>query len=428
MDRFKQGERSGKKTGAGDVVLGLRYSRSIPGTFLSGFSVGTHLRIAEQLGYGPEPLGFRTFSYGKPAYSIDVATGFHLPRMDMNVSISMLRFPGAAQADSAFATDTFYDTGFGYMGIGRPDPTGLAEGLFQNQFHTSVGLSMPVKPWLSMLLEFNTISFIGEPGRDGIATLAMGTRLGTPDGLNMSVGIDYALGGPIPDKTVLFRFRVPTLSYRGIKALLTMRPADIDVTAKNTVVAFTDFSKQDITYFYEEDLKTALLGSLRADNFLRIASNRQVGDVMYQQTLVPIPERPQQLGVRLGATHLVTTEILEYRIDRLANITVPFIVGFPQTDFTLTCRASVTDLVTGESHPLGTITATVVRPRGVVFFPAGQSSDISQLSEPECLKAEKELINRWVEQCTAAIVENSRLFGWEPMRAGVGIDEGALAE
>ncbi|MFC1511638.1 hypothetical protein ACFL5H_00385, partial [Candidatus Latescibacterota bacterium] len=175
MDRFKQGDRAGKKTGAGDVVLGLRYSRVIPGDFLSGFSVGTHLRIAEQLGYGPEPLGFRTFSYGKPAYSIDLATGFHLPRMDMNVSLSLLRFPNAAQADSAYATDAFYDTGFGYMGIGRPDQTGLAEGLFQNQFHTSVGLSM--------LLEFSSTSFVGEPGRDGIMTLAPAVRLGTTDGL-----------------------------------------------------------------------------------------------------------------------------------------------------------------------------------------------------------------------------------------------------
>jgi hypothetical protein len=425
MDMFKQRSRSGEKTGAGDVVLGLRVSRNAVESLMTGFSLGGRFRIPEQLGYGPEPLGFRTFSYGKPAYSIDAAASFRLRRMNLNMSASMIQYLRSESPDSAFTSDAFYDTGLGYLGIGQPDETGLATGIFQNQLHFSAGASIPVKQWFTALVEFNATSFAEAPRRDPIMTVTPGIRIGTPEGLNMSLGIDYALGGPVPDKTVLFRFRVPTLSYRGIKALLTHRTLEEQVKSRNAMVAVNDFYRRDISYLYERELRDALLGNLTAGGFLGVTSPQRMADVMSRRDLVPIPEKPQQLGVRLGATYLINAEIIDYRVDRYSNFTVPYLVGFPQTDFTLVCRASVTDLVTGDEHPLGSITATVVKPRGVELFPTGPSSDINYLSEPERRVAEKELVNRWVEQFNEMMIEKSGLFGWEPRRAEVAGDEGA---
>ncbi len=81
-DLFSQGSKSGKKSGAGDIVLGLRLSRKYENSF-RGISLGSRFRIPEQLGYGPEPLGFRTFSYGEFAYSIEAAAGFKIRIMEI---------------------------------------------------------------------------------------------------------------------------------------------------------------------------------------------------------------------------------------------------------------------------------------------------------------------------------------------------------
>ncbi len=416
-DLFSQGSKRGKKTGAGDAVLGLRMSNKMNETILKGFSFGTRIRIPEQLGYGPEPLGFRTFSYGEFAYSMEASTGFRFKIMEWNLSVSMIQFPNAVKTDSLFAKDTFYDTGFGYMGIGRSDASGLAEGIFQNQLNFSFGTVVPIKSWLSGILEYNSTSFIKKPKREDIMTLMSGFRIGKEDGFNFSVGMDYALSGSIPDKTFMFRFRIPTLSARGIKELLIKERISEEVLSRNALVAVNDFSKSDFTYLYEKDLKNALQSDLDARGFMDVVPGGKVALAFHQKTLVPIPESPQQLGVRLGANYLINAEIIEFKADNSSGFKIPLLISFPQTNFSLVVRTSVTDLAKNEKHNLGIVSASVIKERGVNFFPLGASSDINFISEPERRIAEKELINRWVNEFNNVIMNNIKMFGWEPKKS-----------
>ncbi|GAF94704.1 unnamed protein product, partial [marine sediment metagenome] len=269
-DLFKQGNKSGNKTGAGDIVLGVRLSKRIDETMFRGFSIGSRIRYPEQLGYGPEPLGLRTFSYGEFAYSIEAATGLRFRFMDWNASVSMLQFLKAAKVDSAFTTDSFYDTGFGYMGIGQPDAIGLSRGISQNQFNVALGASVPIKSWFAGLMELNATSFTEKPKRDTIVTLSPALRFGSTENFNMTFGMSFALNGAIPDRTFMFRLRVPTLSARGIKELLIKRSIGERVRSRNSLVAVQDFTKRDIKFLYEKDLKNTLHDNLQSKGLMDV--------------------------------------------------------------------------------------------------------------------------------------------------------------
>ena len=90
---------------------------------------------------------------------------------------------------------------------------------------------------------------------------------------------------------------------------------------------------------------------------------------MQQQKLIPVKDTPTELGVRMGASYIINTDISSYDVTRTSSFTIPLIIGFPQTDFFIKAHASVTNLVTGEKHDLGIITATVFKKRGLNLFP-----------------------------------------------------------
>lgn len=442
-DTFKQMSRNGSKTGAGDVVLGLRYSKKFDNSAFRSISIGTRFRIAEQLGYGPEPLGFRTFSYGKPAYSIDLAAGYKFNRLLCNMSVSMIEFPGITSPDSVFAGDTFYDTGMGYMGIGKADATGLAKGIFEDQIQMSLGTAIPVNSWLSGIVEFNSTLFreklnIADIGdtlktnnkshRDGISTIAYGLRFGKVDGFNMSIGIDQSLNfskkkdkdiKQIDDTTIMMRVRIPTLSVRDLKRMLTKRKLGNELKARNSFVAVGNFTKTDLTYLYEKDLKKSLFNSLGTQGLLGMVPPEKVKEVSDREKLVPIPEGPRQLGVRLGADFIIQADIEKYRVERSSSLTIPYVLSLPYYNFNLSASASITNLLTGETEQLGVISAEISKPRKMEFFPTGESSFFDYISEPERREAERELVERWVEQFNTVMMDKINILGWEPRKTAL---------
>jgi len=417
-DMFTQGNRSGDKTGAGDVVIGFRLSRRFENAF-RGMSIGGRYRIPEQMGYGTEPLGFRTFSWGESAFSIETAADIRFKRFGWTLSASLLNFPSASPQDTVFTKDRFYDTGFGYIGIGQSDESGLSAGIFQNQFLLSSGMDIPITRWFSGLLECNATVFTEQPKRQSIISLAPGIRLGTVGGVNMSAAVDYALRGPVSSRTVMVRFRIPTLSPGAIRKILVKKRVGDVVRSRNSLVALQDFTKSDMTFMYEEELKRSLQDNLRVTGFMEVVPGETVERVFSQQKLVPYPERPHQLGIRLGANYLINATILAYRVDRKPSFMVPYLIRLPQTAFSLTASSSVTNLATGETHELGVITARVTRPRGVNFFTASPTTDLIYLSEPDRRKAEKELIDRWVDEFNAVLGRNISIFGWKPRRTEI---------
>ena len=94
-----------------------------------------------------------------------------------------------------------------------------------------------------------------------------------------------------------------------------------------------------------------------------------------------------------------------------------------QWDSVLSAQASVSDLVTGKTHDLGLISASVTRPRGVNLFPYGASSDLVHLTDPVKKLMEKRLIDSCVDQFNEAVLNNLEFFGWEPKRTKPGGDE-----
>ncbi len=444
IDMFKQGARSGEKTGAGDVVMGLHLSRKFKNSTFRGFALGTRIRIPEQLGYGPEPLGLRTFSYGNIAYSVEASAGFRFKVVDWNLSAALIQYPKAADTDSVRATDLFYDTGLGYMGIGSPDDSGLAKGIFPDQVHVSFGSNIPFNKWLAGILEVNSTFFTEKakrvPGgaqkassstagkiaaagggntvqRENIVSLGAGIRIGKKESVNMSIGMDFALKGPIPDRTFLLKVQIPVLSPRGITGLLKKKITGNEVRARSTRIAVSDVTRNDLTFLYEKELKQTLLRELFSTGLIDVVPDERIERVFQRESLVPITETPENLGVRLGASFLIDADITRYKIDRSPSFSVPYLISLAQTTFSLDARASVRNLVTGETHHLGVISSNVIKPRGINFFPIGASSDLTYLSEPERRQTEKELIDSWVKEFNRVIFKQIKLFGWEPKRS-----------
>ncbi|MFC1607781.1 hypothetical protein ACFL47_07400 [Candidatus Latescibacterota bacterium] len=422
-DMFKQAGKKGEKTGGGDIAAGLRLSYTPEKSMFRGVSFGTRYQIPERMLYGQEPLGFRLFTSGKPGLSFELSTGFGMKFLETYASTSLITFPNATQPETLYQSDFFYETGFGYRGVGNPDANGYAPSLFHDQLHLNFGALLPVKPWLSAIVEYSNISFFSGPKRESISLLSPGLRLGSVERINASIGMDFALSGPVPDKTFLFRVTIPSFSKKSflktreiIDSLRRVPGQGEKARAQNNFVAVNEFVKSDFTYLYEKELRDTFEKQLQSMGVLNVVPGSQVDDIMKQRDLVPLPEKPSQLGVRLGASHLITTEIFEYSISRESGFTIPLVVGFPGTHFTIRARASVVDLMTGLRHDLGIITATVVKPRGVRFFPVGTSSDIVYLSEPERRIVERQLIDQWVTSFNQQVTDRIYLFDWDPKR------------
>jgi len=425
-DMFTQGGRSGEKTGPGDVSAGFRVS-SRPGRFfLRNFAVGARVTIPEKLGYGAEPLGYRTFSTGVLAYCAEMSLGFDFRLFEGYVSTAYHLFPKAGTPAGVERGDVFYESASGYLGIGKADSRGYSETILQDHVVVTAGAAVPFRPLVSWLIECSTASFTEKPGRSTIVRVAPGVRLGRPDGIHVNAGVDFRIHGPVPSRTYMLQVAIPFLRPK----ILVGKPLGKEepkpkflVRSRNSLVAVDDFTKSDLRFLYERELKNAFRHELMSMGIMDVVDEERVAGSFRRARLVPRKDTPQRLGIRLGANYLINTDISDYSVERDAVFRIPFLFGVPRTTFKLSARASVTDLVSGKTHDLGIISARVVRSRGVSLFHRGGSSDIVYLSEPERRLNERELVDRWVERFNEVILEHLDVFGWEPKRTEIRGDE-----
>jgi hypothetical protein len=113
---------------------------------------------------------------------------------------------------------------------------------------------------------------------------------------------------------------------------------------------------------------------------------------------------------------MIQADIEKYRVERSSSLTIPYILSLPYYDFSLAATASITNLLTGETEQLGVITAEISKPRKMEFFPAGETSFFDYISEPERREAERELVERWVEEFNTVMTNKINILGWEPRK------------
>lgn len=423
-DLFDQAGKGGHKAGAGDIAAGLRLSFDLQGGTIDRFSLGTRVLIPEQLGYDREPLGFRTFSLGEFAYSLESAARMRNPWADLYFSAATYQFPKESEryeGTSNPAADVFYDTGFGFRGIGEGDETGYAPTVSRNQFVFAMGAIIPFSRSIAGLLEYQTVMFPGKAKIPRIDRLTPGIRLGKQEGINLSLGMDFGFSGPVSRTGVAMRLSIPSISPRDIGEGLGLKKKvnpEARIRSKNTLVAVREFSARDKSFLYERELRDAFQTELGSMELMNVLPVERVDRAFGQESLVPVKDSPQKMGVRLGAQYLINTQIQSYCAIRGSRFTIPFLVMLPKTDFVLSARISVSNLADGTVHDLGIVTATVVKCRGTVFFPMGGSSDLVYIPEPETRRLEKELIDRWVDALNARILERIELFDWTPKHTG----------
>ncbi len=423
-DMFSQGSRSGEKTGPGDVAVGLRMSLKPRGPMRS-ITVGGGVCIPEEMGYGAEPLGFRTFSTGELAYNAEMSFGFAVKSAEAYVSGIYHASPNVKPPSVIRSGDVFYESAYGYLGIGRADADGRAEVIFQDHVILTTGFAVPVRPWVSGLFEVSAAKFIEKPRRDTIMRAASGVRVGKTGGFNVSTGIDFRLSGDIPSHTYLLQVTIPFLKPRDLlRKPLPAEPVRKDlVRSRNSLVAVNDFGKSDLTFPYEKEVKNAFLRELESMRIMDIVSEERVNTANARMRFVARKEGSERLGIRLGANYLINADVSEYSVERSTQRAIPLVLDFPQTTLSISANATVTDLVTGKTHNLGNITASMKKSRGMRFFPQGPSSDLVYHSEPERRIYEKELIDLWVKQFNQVIIDNLDVFGWEPKRTELRGDE-----
>lgn len=423
-DVFSQGSRSGDKTGPGDVAVGLRMSLKPRGPMRS-ITVGGGVCIPEEMGYGAEPLGFRTFSTGELAYNAEMSFGFAIKSVEAYVSGVYNASPNVKPPTTVRSDDVFYDSAYGYLGIGRADGDGRAEVIFQDHVILTTAFAVPIRPWISGLFEVGAARFIEKPRRDTIMRAAPGVRFGKPGGFNVSTGIDLRLSGDIPGHTYLLQVTIPFLRPKELlRKPLPAEPVRKDlVRSRNSLVAVNDFSKSDLTFPYEEEVKNAFLRELESMRIMDIVSEERVDTANARMRFVARKDGLERLGIRLGANYLINADVSEYSIERGTQRSIPLVLDFPHTMFSISANATVTDLVTGKTHDLGIITASMKKSRGMRFFPHGPSTDLVYHSEPELRKYEKELIDLWLKHFNQVIIDNLDVFGWEPKRTELRGDE-----
>ena len=424
-DMFTQGRTNREKTGPGDIAMGLRMSFKPEKYLIDVFTIGASASIPEHLGYGKEPLGFRTFSTSEFAYSIETSFGFGYRFLEGYLSAVIRQFPYALKNKNAYPKDIFYESSTGYIGIGITNASGLTDVIFQDHLTITTGTAWSLIPWLSGIVELSATSFTEKPKRDMIVRAVPGFRLGRPQNIHFNAGVDFRIGGPIPVRTYIIQATIPFLRPRALKipAIRKKPVPDVLVRSRNSLVVVKEFSRSDITYLYESELKDGFRKELNSMGIMNVIGEKKVNRAFKRMELVPLKDKPKRLGIRLGANYLINTDITEYTIDRTPSFKIPLVIGFPQTTFSLSARASVTDLVNGETHDLGIISAKVKETRGVNLFPKGASSDIVYLSDPERRLREKELVDRWVKNFNKVILENLDVFGWEPKRTEIRGDE-----
>ncbi|MHB9028388.1 MAG: hypothetical protein ACYC9O_06435 [Candidatus Latescibacterota bacterium] len=418
-DLFSQHDKKGYKGGAGDVSAGFRFSMAGSEGTGDRFGFGARFLIPEKIGYGREPLGFRTFSTGESGYALESSARIQGRLADWHATAALYRFPGAPELPGADPAEIMYDTGFGYRAIGKSDPTGFAPTLFLDQLHLSAGGALPLRHGIMGILEFHAASFLESPKREAILRLTPGIRLGSPEGMNAAFGLDIGLSGPVPRTSFVFKLAIPSFSPREIGrgfGLSGRASVEQQMRSRNALVAVKDFSGSGKTLFDDRGLRSAFQNALGALEMVKVVPGEQVDRAFRQEALVPVKDSPRNLGVRIGANFLIDAEILSYRSIRASRFSIPWLVRFPTTSFVLTARAKVTNLAGGETHDLGIISATLVKERGVLFFPTGPSSDLRYFSEPETRILERELANRWVDAFNTRIFERLDLFEWEPKR------------
>ncbi len=426
-DMFKQGSRGGEKTGAGDVGAGFRLTWLPDRYHVRGISFGLSATIPERLGYGGEPLGFRNFSSGELSYSAEASVAFEPKFVRPYLSVAYTRFHNAPNSPK-LSGDAFYESSYGLIGIGATGSDGYSNTIFQDQATVYGGFEIPIKSYLSGIIEGGAAFFTEKPTRSSIVSIAPGFRFGRQSGINASIGMDFRINGAIPERAYLFRLTVPFISptrlIRKPAVIVEEEPMPKEmVRSRNSLVAVNDFEKSDQKFLYERDLKEAFRSELSSMGIMDLISDSKVERAYKRADIVPLKDSPERFGIRLGANYVINTDINEYTITREKGFNIPFVVGFPKTTFILKARASVTDLVKGQTRDLGVITATLYKSRGVRMFPIGESGDIVYLSAPERTQMEKEIVNLWVHQFNELILNNIDMFSWEPKRTEIHGDE-----
>ena len=394
---------------------------SFPDKHLDRLSIGSRVLIPEQFGYGREPLGFRTFSMGEFGYSLESGARLRSKWADLYFSAAAYRFHNQTLLEEnkklKAPAGEFFDTGFGFRGIGVSDDTGYAPTILRNQFDFSAGGVIPLYRKLAGIVEFQTVIFTGEQQIKSITRLTPGLRLGSAEGFSVSAGLDFGLSGPAPQTGVVVRLSIPSISPRDISEGLGLRKKGLKaerIQSRNALVAVSEFSRRDDTFPYESEMRTSFQEALGALELMNVVPGDEVDRAFRQEAIVAVKDSPRDLGVRLGAQYIISAQVRSYTASRKSRFTIPFILMMPKTDFVLSARASVTNLATGKVFDLGVVTATLVKKRGTVFFSTGNSSDLVYLSVPETRSSEKELIDRWVDTLNKRILERLDLFDWKP--------------
>jgi len=419
-DLYTQRNKRGYKGGVGDIVAGLRIAVAGNGGNESRFGFGARILIPEQIGFGSEPLGFRRFSNGEFGYALESAARLRKGFTHWYAAASLYRFPGAPEAAGENPHEIFYDTEFGYRGIGKPDPAGFAPPLFIDQLHMSAGGAIPLRRGISGFLELHAAAFLENPKRGAIMRLTPGVRLGSPESVNAALGLDIRLSGPVPHAALIMKCSIPSFSPREIrKASGQEKRASNDEQnrSRNAMVAVREFSGSGATLFDDRNLRTACVNALGSLEIMNMIPEERVDVALIQEKLAPAKDSPQHFGMRIGANFVIDAEIISYRAERKSRFSIPYLIRFPANDFSLSVRANVLNLASGKTHDLGIVSAAITKKRGVLFFPGDLSSDLRYFSEPETRIFERELSDRWVDAFKIRVMERIDLFEWEPKRA-----------
>lgn len=413
QDLYNRSAGNGRKSGPGDVSVGIRASFKPEGEYLKFLSFGSTMVFPEKFGYGNEPLGYRTFSSGKFAIGIDTSAGYKFSFFQGYLSGALRTYPGAKNISIAHASDTFYDSGFGMLGIGSSDDTGLSTVIMQDQVQLSAGAVIPFTKNIAGLVELSTVKFLEKPIRKDIIRLAPGIRFGNPEKIYLSAAVDMGISGDMADNIFLLKVGIPSISPKKIKDRITGQSSRLKAPrAKNALVAVPEFTSSDIKFLYEKEIKDSFINKLSSMNYLDMTNGEKTHKAFQQMELVPRKDSLRQLGVRLGANYIINADIFDYSVKRISSLNLPLIISVQKSIFSLSARASITDLITGNVYDMGVITATVSKPRGVNYFPVG-GADISFLSAPETRAMERELIDKWVDNLNGIIIKNIKVFGWE---------------
>jgi len=207
----------------------------------------------------------------------------------------------------------------------------------------------------------------------------------------------------------------------------------IEVTDRNQVnvgsLQFNNISDQGIFKYLSQITKLAVIGFntkgkvpigrqltesfeevFDYNEYFQLSKRADIERVLESEGLEPESkidlEAAQSVGKKLGVDYIVLGEIVDFKRERDKGLYVPFLIGFPKTQVSLTVSVNLVDVKDGFLSFVDVVSADYSYARGISLFPTDREEKTEYLSALETQELYTGLLKKWQDELIKIMFED----------------------